>query len=237
MSGDANRPPKDRGELKAASLGGDYKPRLLDLFCGAGGAAKGYQRAGFYVVGVDNRPQPRYCGDDFFQADALETVRWILDGGETPGGPLDGFDAIHASPPCQHYSRATAWRGSRADHPDLIAPTRDLLEATGLPYVIENVEAARHELVDPVMICGDDVGLPIYRRRYFEANWPLAVFALANQHGQRLPFMHKGERAYADAMDCDWMSNREARQAIPPAYTELIGHQLMQHLRVAELSA
>lgn len=203
------------------------RPRLLDLFCGAGGSAVGYHRAGFDVVGVDNRPQPHYPFE-FVQADALSYLGGLIDSGWV--GDDSEFDAIHASPPCQHYSQATAWRGNRADHPDLIGPTRDLLEATGLPYVIENVEAARHELRDPVMLCGDEVGLPVYRRRFFETNWPLRVFVLALAHEKRLPFEHKQERSYADAMGCDWMNNREAREAIPPAYTELIGKQLLDAL-------
>ncbi len=209
------------------------KPRLLDLFCGAGGAAMGYSRAGFFVVGVDVKPQPNYCGDEFLRADALVYMNdhAIVDGfGRS-------FDAIHASPPCQHYSQATAWRGNRDDHPDLIAPTRYLLERTGLPYVIENVEAARGVLRDPAMICGDDVGLPIHRRRYFETNWPLSVPVLAHaSHERRAQFDHGAtttESEYRYLMGCDWMTAVEARQAIPPAYTELIGHQLMQYIQRA----
>jgi C-5 cytosine-specific DNA methylase len=189
------------------------RPRLLDLFCGGGGAAMGYHRAGFDVVGVDIRPQPRYPFE-FVQADALSF-------------PLDGFDAIHASPPCQRYSQATAWRGNRLNHPDLIAPVRGRLEVSGVPYVIENVEAARAVLRDPTMICGDDVGLAIHRRRFFETNWPLNHVGLSLRHEKLAAFEHKHERAYADAMGCYWMSVREAREAIPPAYTELIGRQLI----------
>ena len=110
------------------------KPVLFDLFCCAGGATKGYQQAGFYVVGVDIEPQPDYCGDEFIQADAL-TV------------DLTRADAIHASPPCQGYSTQTA---DRSKHRRLIPEVRDLLEAAGVPFVIENVEGARRELRNPV---------------------------------------------------------------------------------------
>src|SRR3989304_4238301 len=106
------------------------KPKLLDLFCGAGGATKGYQRAGFYVVGVDNKPQPHYCGDEFHQADALTY-------------PLAGFDAYHASPPCQAYSRLRhlPWLKNK-NYPALIEKTRSILEASGKPWIIENVADA-----------------------------------------------------------------------------------------------
>jgi DNA (cytosine-5)-methyltransferase 1 len=188
----------------------------------------GYHRAGFDVIGVDIRPQPNYPFE-FVQADALAALATY------PWWPP--FQAIHASPPCQHYSQATAWRGNRDDHPDLIAPTRDLLEAIGLPYVIENVEAARNVLRDPVMICGDDVGLPIHRRRYFETNWPLTVPVLAHaRHERRAQFDHGAtttESECRDLMGCDWMTAVEARQAIPPAFTELIGSQLLAYLEVA----
>src|SRR5512139_966135 len=106
------------------------KPRLLDLFCGAGGAAMGYHRAGFEVVGVDIKPQPNYPFE-FEQMDALEYVRWW----QASPFPNVYFDAIHASPPCQAYSAARNIWG-HDHHPDLIAPTRELLIATGLPYVI-----------------------------------------------------------------------------------------------------
>lgn len=206
------------------------RPRLLDLFCGAGGAAMGYHRAGFEVVGVDIRPQPNYPFE-CWHGDALPYLEWVA--GEGAGR----YDAIHASPPCQHYSQATAWRGNRDDHPDLIAPTRALLEATGLPYVIENVEAARGELRNPTMICGDDVDLPIYRRRFFETNWPLSVFWMVAQHEVRLPFEHRDERLYADLMGCEWMTAVEARQAIPPAYTHLIGEKLLDYINASRPSA
>jgi len=193
--------------------------RLLDLFCGAGGAAVGYHRAGFDVVGVDINPQPRYPFE-FVQADALDY-------------PLDGFDAIHASPPCPHYANVTRWRGNPDNHPALIAPTRDRLNAAGVPWVMENVRT--RQLRADFVLCGSMFGLPVRRHRYFEAGgWP--AFHLIQPCTHRtddLPFMHKAERAYADAMGCQWMTNIEARQAIPPAYTRWIGERLIVHLEAA----
>jgi DNA (cytosine-5)-methyltransferase 1 len=140
------------------------RPRILDLFCGAGGAGMGYHRAGFDVVGVDLAPQPHYPFE-FSQSDALAWLDYPLTLGLR-------FDAIHASPPCQAYSAMSACRPGLADqYPDLVAPTRELLEATGLPYVIENVPRA--PLRDPVTLCGHMFGLPLYRHRLFEANFPI----------------------------------------------------------------
>ncbi len=192
------------------------RPRLLDLFCGAGGAAMGYHRAGFDVVGVDIKPQPHYPFE-FHQADALTF-------------PLDGFDAIHASPPCQHRAPVTAWRGDRDNHPDLLTPMLGRLRAEAtVPWVVENVPGRPfgHDLV----LCGSMFGLRVRRHRWFVTSWQAAALVHPCHHRpDDLPFMHKGERAYADAMGCHWMSNREAREAIPPAYTELIGAQLLAHL-------
>ena len=194
-------------------------PRLLEPFCGAGGATKGYQRAGFHVTGIDIRPQPNYCGEEFIQADAVEWLR-----ARAGVVPLD-FDAIHASPPCQHYARVTRWRGTADGHPDLVELVRVLLQRTGLRYVMENVYEA--PLNASLMLCGSQFGLKVRRHRYFEAPWMDACFVPPCDHRDLLPFEHKGERAYADAMGCTWMTNREGRQAIPPAYTEFIGKQLM----------
>ena len=189
---------------------------MLDLFCGAGGAAMGYHRAGFKVIGMDLSPQPRYPFE-FIQGDALGVKSFY------------GIDAIHASPPCQAYANVTAWRGQRDDHPDLVAATRTLLEASGLPWVIENVPEA--PIRADYKLCGTNFWLPIRRHRHFETNWSGTVEPIPCRHDPHdLPFMHKQERAYADAMGCHWMTNREGRQAIPPAYTEHIGCQLRSHL-------
>ena len=187
------------------------KPRLLDLFCGAGGAAMGYHRAGFDIVGVDHVAQPRYPFE-FHQADAMTF-------------PLEGFDAIHASPPCQAYANVTGWRGSHQNHPDLLPATRTRLQAAGVPWIIENVPGA--PLRPDFLLCGSAFGLKVQRHRWFETDWSGPQFATPCSHHQLLPFMHKGERAYADALGCHWMTNREAREAIPPAYTQHIGEQLM----------
>jgi DNA (cytosine-5)-methyltransferase 1 len=253
------------------------RPRLLDLFCGAGGCTKGYQRAGFYVVGVDIEPQPRYCGDEFRQMNALAVLRALIADGALATGSgrmrtLEWFNAIHASPPCQAHStiakqvRKTGNLGRvdpaeyELDHPDLVAPTRELLVATGLPYVIENVPGA--PLIEPVTICGSSVGIDVRRHRIFETNWPLMVPPCA--HGWQTPRFRSldqrrgpksvvpvhgnsqlasvvgvhGNLNYAGemelrkkAMEIDWMNNYELTQAIPPAYTELIGHQLIGHLK------
>jgi hypothetical protein len=199
------------------------KPRLLDLCCCAGGCSRGYADAGFEVVGVDIAPQPNYPFE-FHQSDALEFL----------AAHADEFDAIHASPPCQHYANVTKWRGSADDHPDLVAEFRDALNATGLPWVMENVPEA--PLRRDYFLCGSMFGLPIRRHRVFEVSWPAAYFLPAGcRHSlDDLPFMHKNERAFADGLGCDWMSAREGRQAIPPAYTEFIGgHLLAQIERVA----
>jgi DNA (cytosine-5)-methyltransferase 1 len=224
--------------------------RLLDLFAGAGGAAKGYQLAGFYVVGIDNCPQPHYCGDEFYQADALEYV--AQHGHE--------FDVIHASPPCQRYSEATPM-AEREKHPDLIAAVRKALQATGRPYIIENVENARGLMLNPTLICGTMLGLPIWRHRYFETFpvWLASPGTCAHIHrpitvhsgshtrhtwepvlctgggdGKRACRKNSRPRESVDvvrwAMGIDWMVQDELTEAIPPAYTEWIGRRIMETL-------
>jgi DNA (cytosine-5)-methyltransferase 1 len=224
------------------------KLRLLDLFCGAGGAAMGYHRAGFEVVGVDIKPQPRYPFQ-FWQEDALELLARFIELAAKGFANLKQFDAIHASPPCQAFSDL-AWHPQNKDviYPDLVTPLRPLLEATGLPYVIENVEGA--PLNDPVMLCGSSVGLSVRRHRLFEANFPLMVPPCSHgqqkrqfkvwRHGREMlsavvPVYGTGGGKAADswpeAMGIDWMTRAEMAEAIPPAYTELIGHQLMSHIQ------
>lgn len=221
------------------------KPRLLDLFCGAGGAAMGYQRAGFDVVGVDNRPQPHYPFE-FIQADALEFVR-------EHGA---GFDAIHASPPCQAYTimrNVNRAQGRvKRQHPMLIGETRTALEATGKPWVIENVQGA--PLQTQVIMCGHSLGLTkLARHRHFESNIILfcppcthrRVAGLIGVYGQKPDGRRVGptNKAYLStwaassiaeasaAMGIDWMTWEELREAIPPSYTEYIGRQLMEACR------
>ncbi len=237
--------------VNGSMSGNRERPRLLDLFCGAGGAAVGYHRAGFDVVGVDIKDQPHYPFA-FHQRDALQTLEAVV----ALEPILGGFDAIHASPPCQRYSDLAHRNGNAHEHPDLIGPTRGLLEATGLPYVIENVEGA--PLVDPVLICGTErcLGTGLFRlrrHRLFETNWRLEtpgcgcggqsyaypvidVSGGGPTHAPRTD--GKGGRTYkgtADqaraAMGIDWMTKAELNEAIPPAYTEEIGHQLISHIR------
>jgi len=217
------------------------RPRLLDLFCGAGGAAVGYHRAGFEVVGVDIKPQPRYPFA-FVQADALETLReWTWENEIS-------FDAIHASPPCQAFTDLKDMHNA-IRHEDLLTPTRELLEATGLPYVIENVEGA--PMSPTVTLCGSSFGLGaegarLQRHRHFETNWPLLGPPCAHGVSSRVIGVYGGHgrdrrrtvktqdfstEARREAMGIDWMTGSELSQAIPPAYTELIGHQLMSHLK------
>ena len=208
--------------------------RLLDLYCGAGGAAMGYYRAGFTdIVGVDNKPQPRYPFE-FTQSDALEYL-------ERHGTE---FDVIHASPPCQAYSTSSKqWRLSGRSYADLIEPTRILLKDIGRPYVIENVGGS--PLIDPVLLVGTMFGLLVNRPRYFECSFPVDFILQPAPIGQAKmgrpprfdgdfiqPVGHFSGVEYAsDAMGIDWMGQKELAQAIPPAYTEWIGKQLLKAIR------
>ncbi len=193
------------------------KPKLLDLFCGAGGASMGYYRAGFEVVGVDIKPQPHYPFE-FHQADALTY-------------PLEGYDAYHASPPCQAYTMMQNIVKSRDTHPDLIASTRDGLITSGSPYVIENVYKA--PLNGHLMLCGTSFGLRIIRHRFFECHWLHLELLPPCNHSDVYDPWHKdgvGQREkLLTAMGIDWfMTRQEVREAIPPAYTEYIGKYLLE---------
>ena len=218
-------------------------PRLLDLFCGAGGAAMGYHRAGFEVVGVDIEPQPHYPFE-FIQADVFDFLH--------PDQRRLDFDAAHASPPCQAY---TAYKrtGRVGTHPQLIAETRMLLKGTGLSYVIENVEGA--PLDNPVRICGTGLTGNLQRHRLFETNFP--VMGVPCSHGRNAPNRFPGGRSKGRtgdsrglvrgtlevgswdiplaiqslAMGINWMSLEELSEAIPPAYTEHIGGYLMAEVK------
>lgn len=228
---------------------------LLDLFGGAGGCLVGYQRSGFTGFGVDLYPQPRYPGE-MFVGDAILALETLLDGKSVRFGGLgvhlrlSDFDAIHASPPCQAFTSLSSI--SDNEHPDLLTPTRELLEATGLPYVIENVVGApmRRDYV----LCGSMFGLgancddgvyrQLWRHRWFETNWPVGLQPECRHSGQpigvygggtnRLNGIGRGRkgnaRERAEAMGIDWMNVAEMSQAIPPAFSEFIGAALMQHL-------
>lgn len=213
-------------------------PRLLDLFCGAGGAAMGYHLAGFEVVGVDIKPQPNYPFT-FVQRDALEYLR---DG-------ISGFDVIHASPPCQAYSSLGSMWPDR-EHPDLVGVTREALHATGLPWVIENVEGA--PLRNAVTLCGSMFQLGVWsegtfawlrRHRLFEMSsgpfWApecqhpagpvIGVYGGSGGSSRRdTNTQHYNVAERRVAMGIDWMTGAELNQAIPPLYTQWIGARLME---------
>jgi DNA (cytosine-5)-methyltransferase 1 len=212
------------------------RPRLLDLFCGAGGAAVGYHRAGFDVTGVDILPQPRYPFT-FIQGDALEHV--AAHGHE--------YDAIHASPPCQRYSRGRKQSHTGHLHPDLIAATRDALRATGRPHVIENVADSRRVLRAVLLLCGGMFpGVQTYRHRLFESSHlipslphpphvvksPRSNVYVEGQFMTIYGHVSPVDKA-REVMGIDWaMSQAEVANAIPPAYTEHIGRTLLAALRI-----
>ena len=198
------------------------KLRIADLFCGAGGAAMGLHRAGFEVVGFDIAPQKNYPFE-FHQQDAL-TV------------DLSGFDAVWASPPCQYYSRLrflpwlrdkVYWRS--------IPPTREHIQASGKPYIIENVEDARWDMPDSIVLCGKSFGLHLFRHRCFETSW----FQLVMPHQKHTETITEGRASLGERrktyregarLGIDWMTGKELAQAVPPAYSEYLGEQLKREL-------
>lgn len=213
------------------------RPTLLDAFSGAGGATKGYQRAGFHVTGVDHLPQLRYCGDEFIQSDAVEFIR--DHGGE--------FDVIHASPPCQQACLLTQGTNQDldVDYPQLIPETRIALMNTGRPWVIENVIGA--PIRADLLLCGEMFGLDVIRHRLFEAHGWWALSPPHSPHRGKVAGWRHGEHydgpyfavygagggkgtaeQWQAAMGIDWTDDRhELREAIPPAFTEFIGEYLM----------
>lgn len=216
------------------------KPRALDLFCGAGGSARGLQLAGFHVTGIDHQPQPRYCGDAFIQADAMEF-------------PLEGYDLIWASPPCQAYAQLGAKDGR---HPELIEPVRDRLQAVDVPWVIENILGA--PLKQHILLCGSMFGLGVRRHRCFETSGLPLILTPPCQHGgeirayygkpgwlcwsakaavvnggsRKLLLRGSVDQARQD-MGIDWMTWDELRESIPPVYAEFIGRRILAAERAA----
>ena len=243
-------------DRKEAAGGGGVKPRALDLFCGAGGATKGLQSAGFHVTGVDIRPQPRYCGDEFHQADALAF-------------PLDGYDFIWASPPCQAFTVLRKMWNAKRGHPNHIPEIRGRLIASGTPFSIENVEGAPlGDTGNLIVLCGTMFGLrtpdgaaEVRRHRLFETSFSIPLRPPCQHNGavlgaygghirdrcraititgntpqtnvirNRVRKTFTGDDARA-AMGIGWMTIAELSQAIPPAYSEFIGRQVIQHLGV-----
>jgi len=207
--------------------------KLLDLYCKAGGASKGYQLAGFEVVGVDIKKQKRYPYE-FIQADCLELMKDIEF--------LKSFDVIAASPPCQTHSITQHLRnaqGRSTDKVDLIPQTREALIASGKPYVIENVPGS--PLIEPIQMCGSYFGLKVRRHRRFESNLPIVGSPCKHKeqgkpvgvYGSMRDEIPKGGHTAKtieearEAMGIDWMIWGELVEAIPPIYTQEIGKQLL----------
>lgn len=225
------------------------KPKLLDLFCCAGGAGVGYYRAGFEVFGIDRVKQKNYPYPMWTQSALTLDPKWIR----------NNFDAIHASPPCQ-FGTPLRHAHNAKRHRNLIPATRRLLQATGLPYIIENVEdvARAGHLVEPILLCGTMFGLragryELQRHRCFESNVAISapceckhsggpVIGIyggharcrSAKHGGRgtkdvWPNGHRG--AASEAMGMDWATLQEMSEAIPPAYTEHLGKQLLASMQ------
>lgn len=214
------------------------RPLLLDMYACAGGAAMGYSRAGFDVIGVDIQRRKSYPFE-CIEADVLTLdPKWIA----------DNFDAVHASPPCQAHTALKTMHNAKV-HSDLIEPTRRLLNATGLPWIMENVVGA--PLIDPVVLCGTMFGLgtgdaELRRHRLFETNFsiPLTpqchhrkprVIGVYGGHGRDRRRTHNTQdfsvAQRAEAMGINWMTGVELSQAIPPAYTEHLGRQMLAHMQ------
>ncbi len=212
------------------------KYRMLDLFAGSGGSAQGYAQAGFEVVGVDLAPMPRYPYE-FHVADALTF-------------PLAGFDCYHASPVCQGYTELNST--GKEHHAKLIPAIRERLQATGKPFIIENVDGARSELPGSITLCGSMFGLGVQRHRLFESNvllfapghcrhgkgcisvhghsiWDSSLRGTTRKDGRVRPGIVSFE-AGCEAMQINWMTQEELTQAIPPAYTYELGRQLLAYL-------
>lgn len=235
--------------------------RILDLYCGAGGAGMGYHQAGFDVVGVDFKAQKRYPFA-FIQMDCLALDQRFL----------RSFDAIHASPPCQAHTSMKTMHNAKP-HLDLVPQTRAMLRESGLPYIIENVVGA--PLLDAITLCGTmfDLGVEdaeLRRHRLFEASFPISAPSVC-RHGERDTIgiygghvrnrrrartigiygegcrdsRRKFDKGVPDfsieqgkaAMGIDWMTIAELSQAIPPAFTKHLGEQLMEHLHMERLRA
>ena len=200
---------------------------ILDLFCCAGGAAVGLNRAfpDAKITGVDNKEQKNYPFN-FVLADALEY-------------DLSDYDFIWASPPCQAYSEATPIT-TKGNHPKLIHIIREKLIKSGKPYIIENVEGARRDLINPIMLCGTMFGLKVWRHRYFETSFDIILTPMCNHIGHPVTInppanarKHQGKRDFEKekkAMKIDWMNKNEISQAIPPAYSEWLGNEYKRHI-------
>jgi DNA (cytosine-5)-methyltransferase 1 len=214
--------------------------KLLDLFCGAGGCSMGYAHAGFDVVGVDLEPQPDYPFE-FHQADAMSF-------------PLDGFDAIHASPPCQGETSLRVLHQDR-EYERLLVPTLERFAELDVPWIVENVdnaEAPAH--IYKVRLCGSSFGLRVRRHRWFWSNVGLLVPPCdhrsqtgrllgvygnsdgAHEEGFKHPGRKRGPRQATtvearQVMGMPWVTKRRGlTNAIPPAYTEYLGRQLRDHI-------
>lgn len=216
------------------------KPRLLDLFCGAGGAGMGYYQAGFEVTGVDIHPQKRYPFR-FVQGDAIE---YLYKHGHE-------YDVIHASPPCQTHTKLNNIKKIQASteqrYLDLVPQTRELLQMIAKPYVIENVVGA--PLLNPTLLCGSMFGLKVYRHRLFETSWycfapphyphkdktppsgrgvsPKGFISINSGGARNIPEGYTAAGYKSMAMGIDWMTQKELTEAIPPAFTRWIGEQLL----------
>ena len=233
------------------------RPRLLDLFCCQGGAGMGYSRAGFEVVGVDIDPQPNYPFE-FHRADAIPLIAFLLEGGYIPGSNwyLEDFAAIHASPPCQFKTQMAAAHRNRGfdSQPDLLTPARAQLREIGKPYVIENVVGAKGSMEATLALHGGMFGLGIHRPRLFESNVlilaprapladrPVGVYGErpqrnystrqnGNMTGKRSEFRRARTVEEArELMGMPWADWHGCKEAVPPAYTEFIGSQLLAEL-------
>lgn len=225
--------------------------RLLDLFCCAGGCARGYMDAGFYVIGVDIKPQPHYIGHEFYQDDALVVLDTLLTGSAWNGYTLADFDAIHASPECKSYTNCNL--SPKEKYEQLIAPVRERLIKTGKLYIIENVIGAKKHMNASILLCGSMFGLRMQRHRLFETNMDrylmlppcddrkatIAVYGHSVWDSSLPGTQRKDGRARPDsvsieigreAMGINWMNIEEMAEAIPPAYTKFLGGQLKSYL-------
>lgn len=221
------------------------RPILADFYCCQGGATRGYQLAGYYVLGIDLDPQPRYCGEAFIQGDALTLIAamaaWIA----------ANAAFVHGSPPCQGYSAAQVIQGN--DHPWLISPTRDAFNALGVPWVIENVPGAASHMISPIVLCGTMFGLQTYRDRLIEPGGglvlpqphhprhdaPITKMGRPRRPGEMAHYVgnFSGVQEARDDLNVPWMNRDGIRESIPPHYARWVGEQATRQLTAAPMPA